>query len=73
MCDRIDLAKKTITERGNKVKQKVLVIFEYEEAYKKLQSALESVTIAPVFAATPDDAIQLGEMCRTGKNAYSVV
>lgn len=55
------------------MKQKVLVIFEYEEAYKKLQSALESVTIATVFAATPDDAIQLGEMCRTGKNAYSVI
>ena len=55
----MNLAKKTITERGDKVKQKVLVIFEDEEAYSELQIALESTTIATVFAATPDDAIRL--------------
>lgn len=41
------------------MKQKVLVIFEDEEAYSELQIALESATIATVFAATPDDAIRL--------------
>lgn len=54
----MNLAKKTITERSDKVKQKVLVIFEDEEAYGELQIALESATIATVFAATPDDAIR---------------
>lgn len=38
------------------MKQKVLVIFEYEEAHGELQSVLGSATIATVFAATPDDA-----------------
>lgn len=41
------------------MKQKVLVIFEDEEAYSELQIALESTTIATVFAVTPDDAIRL--------------
>lgn len=41
------------------MKQKVLVIFEDEEAYSELQIALESATIATAFAATPDDAIRL--------------
>lgn len=41
------------------MKQKVLVIFENEEAYGELQIALENATIATVFAATPDDAIRL--------------
>lgn len=46
-------------ERSDKVKQKVLVIFEDEKAYKELQSELESLTIDTVFATTPDDAIRL--------------
>lgn len=41
------------------MKQKVLVIFEDEEAYSELQIALESTTIATVFTVTPDDAIRL--------------
>lgn len=41
------------------MKQKILVIFEDEEAYGELQGALESATISTVFAATPDDAIRL--------------
>lgn len=45
--------------RCDKVKQKVLVVFENEEAYRELQSALESTTVATVFAITPDEAIRL--------------
>lgn len=48
-----------VKEDGDKVKQKILVIFENEKAYKQLQVALESITTTTVFAATTDDAIRL--------------